>query len=59
MKLQQRDISLHIHRLPVYDQQNNQQKRVPETAVHILLQVHTELYKDYRNFTTHSTLEKH
>jgi hypothetical protein len=44
MKLQQRDIALHLHSFPVSDQQNNQQTSVPETAVHMLL-VHTELYK--------------
>jgi len=59
MKLQQRDIALHLHSLPVHDQQNNQQKNVPENAVHILLLVHTELYKTYCYFTTYLTLEKH
>jgi hypothetical protein len=59
MKLQQRDIALHLHSLPVYDQQNNQQKNVPETAVHILLLVQTELYKTYCYFTTYLMLEKH
>jgi hypothetical protein len=40
VELQQRDMPLHFHSLPVYDQQNNQQTSVPETAVHGLLPVH-------------------
>jgi len=59
MKLQQRHIALQLHSLPAYDQQNNQQTGVPETAVHILLLVHTELYKTYCYFTIYLTLEKH
>jgi hypothetical protein len=51
MKLQHRNIALHLHSLPVYDQQNDQHTSLPETAVHILLLVHTELYKTYCHFT--------
>jgi len=58
MELQQRDIvALHFHSLPVRDQHNNQQTSVLETAVHILLLVHTVLYKTYCYFTIYLMLE--
>jgi len=59
MELQQRDIALHFHSLPVHDKHNNQQTSILDTAVHILLLVHTVLYKNYCFFTIYLMIEKH